>query len=265
MERVSVVIVNYNTPDLVEACVASVRLHFGSMPQVIVVESGIEHGLETRVVQDYGIHHITTTQRLGFGQANNRGVAAADRDYLWLLNSDTLVPDQRAQSLFALLETDKRLGLVSPVLYNDRTLNERQIDFYANFQSLQTLLTRRTRPAIPWRAAEPPSLFLCDQVSAAAVATRTELFRRLGGFDESFFMYFEDDDLCYRARALGFRSAIALNVPVIHLQGRSLKNSAERKALYYRSQQRFWEKHYGRAATTLMLILRWPWRLLKES
>jgi GT2 family glycosyltransferase len=189
--------------------------------------------------------HIPTTTRRGFGAANNLGAARARGDYLWLLNSDTIVPDGRINELFPLLDRNPTTGLLSPMLFSDHTLTRTQSDFYAHFQSLPSLLTRRPRPNIDWNTQQHRDLILTDLIVAAAMVVRTDLFRKLGGFDERYFMYMEDDDLCYRARKLGWQAAITPKAAVVHLQGKSISRSRERKQFYYASEQLFWKTHYG--------------------
>jgi GT2 family glycosyltransferase len=260
---VSVIVINYNTPELVEQCVVSVRRHLLLPHEIIVVESGTIRPLALSTAEKLGIIHVSTTSRRGFGQANNLGAALARGRYLWLLNSDTIIPDARVEKLFTLLDAHPEIGLLSPVLYRDAELRERQPDFYANFQRLPAMLMRRPRTEIDWGADAILPLIRVDVLVAAAVVMRAELFRKLGGFDEQFFLYMEDDDLCYRARSAGFTSVIANDIAVVHLQGRSIAKSRERKRYYYKSQNLYWEKHHGWWAAALMRVLRLPIRLLK--
>ena len=113
---VSVVVVNFNTPELVLACVRSLRCHLAVPHEVIVVESGVDRPLPAAMVAEAGIRHIPGDARRGFGQANNLGAAAARGRYLWLLNSDTIVPDGRVNGVFALLDRHPDFGLLTPVL-----------------------------------------------------------------------------------------------------------------------------------------------------
>jgi hypothetical protein len=76
-------------------------------------------------------------------------------------------------------------------------------------------------------------------------------------------MYMEDDDLCYRAHTAGYVTLIASQVPIVHLQGQSIKKNRERKQLYYRSQVYYWQKHYGYLPTLAMRLLRWPIKMIK--
>lgn len=264
MRKISIIIVNYKTPELVCDCIRSVETHVTIPHEIIVVESAPEAPLTMPpITQETEFTHIPTKRRRGFGEANNLGAACAKGDYLWLLNSDTLVPDGRVNSLFSIMDQHSELGLVTPVLFNDRELHQRQPDFYAYFQRFRTLLTRTLRPNLEWNAVGLPEFIASEQITAAAMIIRAELFRKLGGFDERYFMYMEDDDLCYRAHQIGAGTAIATRAAIVHLQGRSIAHSRERKRYYYTSQRLFWETHYGWWPALLMRVLRIPLRLLK--
>ena len=97
-------------------------------------------------------------------------------------------------------------------------------------------------------------------VSGAAMAIRREIFEETGGFDEKFFMYFEDKDLCYRVKELEYKIVINNEIKVIHFGGKSLKENKERKKLYYKSQNYYWRKHYSLGSFILMLFIRWPYK-----
>lgn len=260
---VSVVIVNYDTPELVEQCVVSVGYHLRLPHEIIVVESGVKRPLGPAVIVTHDLRYVPTPERRGFGQANNLGAAVAKGRFLWLLNSDTVIPDDRVNGLFPLLDRNPAVGLLTPVLFNDRELIQRQPDFFSYFQCFRTILSRRLRPKIGWESPQLPELIPCEQITGASLIIRADLFRRLGGFDERYFMYMEDDDLCFRARQLGAKAAIASGVAVVHLQGKSISNQRERKRLYYASQNLFWRTHYGRWPAALMRLLRFPMRLFK--
>lgn len=264
MCTVSIIIVNHKTPEMVRDCIGSLAAHINVPHEIIVVEASPD--LPVTIdgeAPTAKFVHIPTTRRRGFGEANNLGAAQAHGRYLWLLNSDTLIPNGRVNDLFPMMERHPELGLVTPVLFSDPALCRRQPDFHAYFQRFGTLLTRHLREPIDWSSPELPELISSQQITAASMIIRTELFRQLGGFDEGYFMYMEDDDLCYRAHQAGAEVAIATQVAVVHLQGQSISRPRERKRYYYASQERFWQTHYGWWPALLMRMLRLPHRIIK--
>ncbi len=103
-----------------------------------------------------------------------------------------------------------------------------------------------------------------DWVTGAALAVRGEAFRATGGFDENFFMYFEDNDLCMRIRKAGFTVDLCPESEIIHIGGKSLKSDQKRSDIYFKSQDYFFRKHYGIVGTALVKLIRLPYRLIKR-
>ncbi len=104
---------------------------------------------------------------------------------------------------------------------------------------------------------------LVDWVSGCALFIRQDLFSRLGGFDEDFFLYFEDVDLCHRAKNLGYEIIVTEKMRLTHLGGRSLKQSAARKRHYYRSQDIYFKKCRPKLEGFFLKLLRFPLALIR--
>ncbi len=103
-------------------------------------------------------------------------------------------------------------------------------------------------------------LYPVDWVSGAAMVVRKSVFTQIGGFDENFFMYFEDIDLCWRAKQRGWQVAVYPKISLIHFVGQSAGGFKQRKKYYYQSQDYFFKKHYGQPAMYILKIFRWPYR-----
>jgi len=253
--KVSVIIVNYNTPDLVINCLSSLEKNFQVPFEVIIVDNGCEKRMDSEKLSEFpNVRYFFLESNRGFGAGNNFGASKSTGDILWLLNSDTLVPDRSINQAIDFLEKNSSIGILSPLLFNDRDLKVFQTDMYASFQTLKSLIARKIRPLLDSKK----EFFETDLVVGASMLIRQELFQKLGGFDEKIFMFFEDDDLCYRVRQQGYSVGIYNRAKIIHLQGRSIQKNSSRKRMYYQSQDYFWSKHYGFLPTLLMKIIRWP-------
>ncbi|MDP2944311.1 MAG: glycosyltransferase, partial [bacterium] len=106
-------------------------------------------------------------------------------------------------------------------------------------------------------------LKLVDWVSGAALIIRKKLFEEIGGWDEKYFLYFEDIDLCWRVKKQGLSIAVLDGVFVTHFGGRSLAQNWERKKQYYLSQEYFFRKNYGTMSALILKLIRWPYKILK--
>ena len=253
--NLSIVIVNYNTPELVYDCLKSIRQQIAGPCELIVVDNASSQPVVPSLLGE-GVTYLPLPKNLGFGGGNNAGAKLATAKYLWFLNSDTWLPDGSYVDLLAFMDSHPDFAVCSPLLYLDPGCRQLQPDFYARFQSFRTLLTRQVRPLL--QLHEP--FQKVDLVVGAALMIRRERFEAIGGFDEQIFMYMEDDDLCYRAGAV----AVVTTARIVHLQGSSISVNARRKRLYYVSQTYFWRKHYGWVKTVLMRLLRAPYALLRQ-
>jgi GT2 family glycosyltransferase len=261
MPLVSILIINYNTPTLVYDCLASISQFLTVPYEVIIVDNNSPDAKvdPEKVASFKSCRAIMASTNKGFGGGNNIGAAAAVGDLLWLLNSDTLLIDSSINGMIEEFAAQKEIGLATPLLFNDKELTHIQPDFYANFQNLPRLISRQARAPLSLTS----TWFKTDVIVGASILLRRDLYQQLGGFDERFFMFMEDDDFCYRLKQTGLKVAVYTRARIVHLQGKSISTSKRRKDLYYTSMNYFWRKHYGIIPELLMRLIRWPYRVLK--
>jgi hypothetical protein len=253
--KMSIVVVNFNGAKLTLDCVASIRAHAPSFShEVIVVDNkstDTEREELKRNLSDCTL--VLSDRNLGFGGANNLGAARASGELVFFLNNDTIITSDIFTPLTTTLERNPNMGLIGPALRNqDGTF---QVSF-GRFPSLmnewQTIrLNARLNREIVSRVGAVEEQ-MRDWITGAAMMVRKECFNALGGFDESYFMYFEDVDLCYRARRLGHEIGYAADCSLIHLGGMSYSSGEPLiQKEYRRSQLRFYDKFRA-----------WPERLM---
>ena len=259
----SIIIVNYNTSNLVYDCLKSIKKHLDLNYEVIVVDSSPEGDLKIKDEElkkiNLATYYLLLTTNNGFGAANNLGVKNATSKYLLLLNPDTLIVDDSIQKMYSFISKHNEIGALSCLLYNDIECKKMQKNFFGKFQSLGGLTIRRYNYQ---KIDHSKKFFYTDIVTGADLMIKKETFDQIGGFDEKIFMYLEDDDLCKRIVELGYKNAVLNTAKIIHLESQSTNNKT-RKKYYYKSQDYYWHKHNGIFATTLMRIIRWPIKLFK--
>ena len=254
--KISIIIVNYNTPDLVYSCLQSIIDHVSVPHEIILVDNASVNPPDPAKLPT-DVMYLPLVRNVGFGGGNNAGSKLATGEYLWFLNSDTVLADESYSKLTDFLDHNFDYAVASPLLFLDTRCQKLQSDFYAYFQSFRTLLTRNVRPKLDLSQSFQP----VDLVVGAALMIRRLRFEVIKGFDEQIFMYMEDDDLCYRAG----RVAVVTGASMIHLQGSSISVDSERKRLYYASQNYFWRKHYGLSKSILMRLLRAPFVAIRRG
>lgn len=271
MERVliSFIIVNFRTPDLVLGCVRSILELTKRQPyEIIVIDNASGDDSLERLGQVPQISLIANAKNLGFGAANNIGARVAKGKYLFFLNSDTYLLNDAAAHFYDFMEDGQHqdVGCCGGNLLDQS--RQKQVSF-GNFPSLaetysqlgfyrlyRAYYAERLAIGVVCQGEDPRTV---DYVSGANMFFRSALFHALGGFDEDFFLYFEEAELSYRMQRRGFRSVVLPSVPIVHFEGGSnlLKgHQNEAKAVHFeRSRQLFFKKTQGRSAAFLVKLL----------
>ena len=244
---VSILIVNWNSKDLLRQCLLSIRQTCADLePQVVVVENGSFDGCAEMIGAEFPeVDFIQSPDNVGFGPANNLGLPHVTGDAVWVLNPDTEVLPGALQTLLGELERLPDAGIVSPRQLNtDLTLQSSVHALPRPFrQALDSELLRRALS--PYALWAPPSDFApsetvaVEAVPGTAILMRTETFRSVGGFTALYFMYGEDMDLCFKVLRAGFRIYHVPAAVIVHHgsgssseQGSSFSAVMTREALH---------------------------------
>jgi GT2 family glycosyltransferase len=210
--RVRIVVVHLDGWKWTSACLEAVRKLAYDPFAAIVVDNGSTDGSGERVAAAFAeIEVIRSERNLGFAAGANIGMRAALADgaeYVWLLNNDARPEPQALAALVESAERDDRIGIVGSILEEP----DGQVWGGGRLSRLA-----RTRPA---RSAGK-----IDYVSGASMLLRRGLLEEVGLFDESFFFYYEDAELCLRAHARGWRLAVAPGSSVAHALGATMGSS----------------------------------------
>jgi GT2 family glycosyltransferase len=247
---VSIILVNYNGAEILLDCLNSIQ-KFIDIPnhEIILVDNASSDGSVELVAAHYPhIRLVKQIENRGFGAGNNVGAKLATGEFLFLLNTDTVLVSNILPPLIQLMQADPQVGIIGPKLLNlDGSL---QISVspalgikgeYEARQMHQAYQNISQQSLIEQKFQEIQEV---DIVVGAAFFIRSSLFHALGGFDEKFFMYFEESDLCQRAQYQGYKIIYTPDVHLIHLKGYSIQKTANIMAIEYRrSQLYYYQKH----------------------
>lgn len=225
----SILIVNWNSKDLLRQCLLSIRRTCAELaPQVVVVDGGSFDGCAEMCASEFpDIEFVQSNDNVGFGRANNLGFARVTGAAVLLLNPDTEVRAGAVQSLVAELERREDAGIVGPRLLNsDFTL---QLSVHALPKPVRQALDSEflRRLLSPLGLWAPPADFAPSQtvaveaVSGACMLMWSTTFRKIGGFSPEYFMYAEDMDLCFKAARAGLRMYHVPAAEIVHHGGAS--------------------------------------------
>ncbi|HET6795087.1 MAG TPA: glycosyltransferase family 2 protein [Acidimicrobiales bacterium] len=243
---VAAVVVNYNAAAYLTGCVASLRAE--GLADVVVVDNGSVDGSgEVMAAADPGARFLPTGRNLGYGGGANVGIRATASDHVLVCNADLTIEPGAVSAMVAALEADPRRGIVGPLIRDpDGSLYPSVRTFPALGDAIGHAFLGLVAPdnrwsrrykMLGWDHAVPAEV---DWVSGACFLARRRLLDELGGFDEAYFMYSEDVDLCWRAWRAGWKVAYEPAAEVVHVQGVSANRHPYRMiAAHHRSLLRF--------------------------
>ncbi|MBM4325695.1 MAG: glycosyltransferase family 2 protein [Deltaproteobacteria bacterium] len=247
----TVIVVNWNTADLLSQCLEHVfASKVDRIPEVIVVDNGSTDDSVKRVKSQFpGVRVIETGKNLGFAAANNRGMAEAKGKYLLLVNTDAMLAPDCVQRLVECMDLNPSAGMVGPQLLNiDGT---RQTSYEA-VPTLATEILNRSllKRIFPKRYPSKRRIFEgpepVEALIGAVMMIRREAAEQLGGFSEDYFFFLEETDLAVRMRRAGWKVIHIPSARAVHLQGASAnEHGAASRIEFYRSRYIFFKKHYG--------------------
>jgi GT2 family glycosyltransferase len=261
--RLSILIVNWNAGDYLAQCLEALYAHPPTGPfEVIVVDNASTDGSLARVAERFPqVTQIACDTNLGFGRANNRAAALAQGEYWLLLNPDTVVPEGAVDQLVAYLDAHPRAGAVGPRLVNaDGSLQpsvERLPTLFREWWRLFHLDRLYPVSQYALRGAQALAARPVEVVNGACLLLRRADLPPPGLFDEDYFVYSEEIDLCDRLRQAGRELHWVPAVTVTHFGGRSTRQAADEMFLeLYRNKVLFFRKRRGpRAANLYKLVL----------
>lgn len=258
LSRFSIIIVNWNTRDLLAQCLESVGAELASWEDVgvetFVVDNASTDGSSDTVSRDFPwVNLIQNTSNLGFARANNQALQQATGRYAILLNSDTRVLPGALQTLANFMDAHPQAGACGPLLLNaDGSLQPSchpvltaGREFW-RLLFLEPLAPRATYPQHRWsRASAHP----VEVIKGACLVLRQEALAQVGLLDERYFMYTEEMDLCHRLLQAGWQNYWVPQAQVIHYGEASSKQASEAMFVaLYRSKVQFQRKAFGPAA-----------------
>ncbi|VAW38232.1 Glycosyl transferase, family 2 [hydrothermal vent metagenome] len=251
--KLSIVIVSWNTKDLLEACLRSVYGYPLDQPfEVWVVDNHSKDDSVAMVRAQFPqVELIASEDNLGFAGGNNQAIPHCQGEYILLLNPDTEVKPEALNALVAFMDSQPDAGAAGSRLLNaDGSLQPScnpmptlGREFWRMFY-LDKLIPLGVYDMEKWDVAEPREV---DVLMGASMLLRKEVLNTVGLLDEGYFMYSEEVDLCFRLQKAGWRLFWVPQSQVVHYWGQSAKLVLAKMFLQlYRGKLRFFRQHYGR-------------------
>jgi N-acetylglucosaminyl-diphospho-decaprenol L-rhamnosyltransferase len=248
---VAVSIVNTNNRDLLLACLESLR---GTDAEIVVLDNASEDGSADAVRERFpDVRVIAQAFRAGFGANHNTVIRATDSRYVYVLNEDTTSSDWGFDRMVAFLDANPRLAALGPRLVYP-TGRHQQSAWRFPTPAVSVLgLPSLGRIGVEQSVGNCPRNV--DWAIGAALVLRRQALGEVGLFDEGFFLYSEEVDLCRRLRRAGWRACYFPEVTVVHHESQfSTGIPARRINELWRSRHRYWRKHHSPAGARLAAL-----------
>ncbi len=272
MVDISVIIVNYNTRDLIRACIESIYDNTRGISYEIIVVDNASSDDSTKMLKDdfKDVRLIASKVNGGFAYANNLGIKESLGRYVFLLNSDTIVLKDVMEKMIGYMDENETIGMLGPKLLNKDLTHQTSISGFPTFKrEVYHMYKLKNVLKIPlvksffvkfggafgskdvqqymknYQSIEEPEEV--QVLVGAALLIRRQVIEEIGMLDERYFMYYEEIDYCLQAFKAGWSRVYYPHAQIIHLIGQSSeKLSAMTFYERYRSMILYFRKNFGR-------------------
>jgi GT2 family glycosyltransferase len=266
--EVSIVIVNWNTGHLLRGCLRSIIEQTSEVSfEIFVVDNASQDGSAEMVWAEYpGVQLIANLQNRGFAAANNQGIRAASGRYILLLNPDTIILEAAISRCVRFADVHTDVGVVGCQVLEDECRIQRTGFSFPNPWNLFLSLSGLSRAFARSRLFGQPELGWWDRdseqdldvISGMFMLVRREAIEQVGLMDESYFVYSEEVDWCYRFSRAGWRRVFTPCARIIHLDGGSKSTSQVSIKMFVQLQKSsliYHRKNLGFAAWSLAKMI----------
>lgn len=252
--NIGAVIVAHNSKEYIHACIASIVSE--GIEKIVVVDSASTDGTILQVHPL--VHTISLLENKGFAVAANSGAKLMNTDYVLFINPDAYLQKGALKYVQDTLNHIPNIGALGMALEDVHHVPEKQS--FGIEPRLRNLFLRKVSNS---KLLHVP--FQVDWVSGGAMVVNHELFSRLGGFDERFFLYWEDVDLCKQIREVGYTVWVDPRAHVAHIRGASQANQGQKTHMYDVSADRYYTKHYPPSIWITQRIFRKLYRIIRPN
>lgn len=251
----SVIIVNHNTKELLADCLRSIYdLTCDIDYEVIVVDNHSDDGSPAMIQEKFvDTKLLASPQNIGFSAANNLGYLHSQGQNLLFLNSDTLIIDNAFYKMVHYLREHPKVAVLGPKILTHQGQPTRSYQQFLGVHNLffgaryLKFIIDVKKHQLNYRDDDFTSTRQVDWVSGACLAIRKEVFDKVGRWDETYFFYYEDMDLCYQVYKLGYRSVYYPETEIVHLFGQSAaKSNIDLNQIRADSMKYYFKKNFSR-------------------
>ena len=264
--KISVIIVNYNVRQYLENALTSIRRALeGIEGEIFVVDNASDDGSVAMVRSSFpDVCVLANPENIGFARANNLALEKARGEFLLLINPDTIVQEDTLREMLHFFQEHPDAGLAGCKILNPdgtfqlpcrRSFPTPWVAFTKIFGLSALFPSSRIFGRYNLTYLSPDETYQVDAVSGSFMMLRRAAYECVGGLDESFFMYGEDLDWCFRVRQAGFGVYYVHSTQIIHFKGESTRRSNINEVeVFYGAMELFVEKHFSRSRSGVLFL-----------
>lgn len=251
---ISIVYIYYDTPNEITSSITSLKKAILKYSfELVIVDNNSRRSLPSPVKKNKRIKIIFNKKNLGYSKAINQASKISTGKYLLIVNPDTIFLPDSISRIIEKFRKNQNIGIIGPQMLDKKgnilqSMNGMPFlpDALFIFSFLNSVFPKNKYSKRYWLSnLDKNETHEVDFVGGACLAVRKEAFDRVVGFDERFFMYFEEVDFCYRVKKLGYRIIYYPKAKIIHLVGKSNKNKQLIRKYFEHSRYLFLEKYHG--------------------
>ena len=252
---ISIIIVNWKVKDLLEKSLSSIFAYQKDYQvEVLVVDNNSQDGSVAMIKEKFPqVILISLSDNIGFGAANNLAIKEAQAEYIFLLNPDTEITEDFLDRALTYLKNNPSVGIMAPRIINSDGSKQLSIRRHPDLLSQVLIMFKLKNILVNNKILNNYLLKdfdynkeqTVDQIMGAAMLIRKSVFEKIGTFDEKFFVWFEEVDLCYRVNQKGYKAYFISDIGAYHKGGGCSDNVIPERLFYsWRSRIKYGEKHF---------------------
>ncbi len=252
--KISIIILSYNTKDLTLRCIETIFQFVKEDFEIIVVDNASDDGSVESIkkLKSSNVKIIVNDSNVGFAKGCNIGAKHAKGEYLLFLNSDTEFTEEGVLSRLIKLFENKKVAAAGGLMLNSDNSYQRSFGSFYTLPHVAKMLFLGEKSELALQKLS--TIQETDWVSGGFMVVKKEAFEKVDGFDEGYFMYVEDVDICYRLRKVGYIVVVDPLARILHV-GQGSSNRAFAVVNIYKGLTRFYKLHRSGVEYKGLLVL----------
>lgn len=251
MVKISIIIVNYNVTQLLRNCLLSIEKYLKNISyEVIVIDNESPDSSWGDLIPEFPkVHFIASKTNDGFSKANNKAIQSAKGEYLLILNPDTEIEGFYMNEILDFADSKPKFGCLGVRMHDANGVflpeSKRSVpDMFNSFEKLFTKFKKNNSKSYYRNDIGEFEVTEVEVITGAFFLVKTDIYNKIGGLDEKYFMYGEDIDICYTLLNHGFKNYYYGKASILHHKGESTIKDEVYLQRFYGAMQIFIDKYY---------------------